>query len=482
VKSVRTDGGRAGRMSDDRTLLAQALASVVGPAGLLRGNEIGPAYHEDISHDRCGRPWMVLRPSSTHEVAECLRLCHSFGQPIVPQGGMTGLVSAGTPEDGEIVLSTQRLARIEEIDRAAAAITAQAGVTLQQVQEAADEAGFFFPLDIGSRGSCTVGGNVSTNAGGNRVLRYGMMRNLVLGLEAVLADGTVIDATHKMTKDNAGYDLKQLFVGSEGTLGVVTRAVLALHPKPSSQAVAFCSVPDFSCAIELLLFLKGALGGRLSAFEALWSNAYALILESVPRVRAPLPVGSPLYVLVESLGSDPRTDVPAFEKALEVALENNWVTDVVIGRSTREMRALWEVRDAVSEAVLKLRPFISYDVSMPVGAMDLFASSIVERTARDWPGAKIGLFGHIGDGNIHIVTDIGADGTPRTVVDEFIYDATRAARGSISAEHGIGFQKRAWIGHTRSPQEIALMRAIKRTLDPDCLLSRGRIFPIDAAG
>lgn len=466
-------------MTVNREELTRALAGVLDASGLLRGEAIGPAYSDDISRERCGTPWLVLRPATTAQVSECLRLCHEFGQALVPQGGMTGLVSAGTPADGEIALSTQRMTRIEELDRASATLTVQSGATLQQVQQAADDAGFFFPLDIGSRGSCTVGGNLSTNAGGNRVLRYGMMRDLVLGIEAVLADGTVVDGTHKMTKNNAGYDLKHLFVGSEGTLGVITRAVLRLHPKPLSQVVAFCSVADFASAIELLLFLKGALAGRLSAFEALWRNAYGLILASVPRVRAPLPFGSPLYVLVESLGSDPEADADAFEKAMGTALEKGWVGDIVLGKSSREVRALWEVRDAVSEAVLKLKPFLSYDVSMPVGAMDEFARTIIDRAAAEWPDAKIGLFGHIGDGNLHVVTDIGADGTPRIVVDRFVYEATRAAKGSISAEHGIGFQKREWLGHTRTAQEIALMRLLKRSLDPKNILSPGRVFAGD---
>lgn len=459
----------------DQDALHQALVRVLGAAGVLEGDDIGPAYFEDISHERSGRPWLVLRPSSTAEVARCLQLCHRHGQAVVPQGGMTGLVSAGVPIDGEVVLSTQRLARIEEVDASNATITAQAGVTLQQVQEAADAAGYFFPLDIGSRGSCTVGGNLSTNAGGNRVLRYGMMRDLVLGLEAVLADGTVIDGTHKMVKNNAGYDLKHLFVGAEGTLGVITRAVLRLYPKPLSQATAFCSLSDFGTGIRLLRYLEGALGGRLSAFEAIWHNAYQLVLDGVPRVRPPLPPTNPFYVLVESLGADPPHDGEQFEQVLHQALAQGLVQDVVVGHSEREVRALWEVRDAVSEAVLKLDPFLSFDVSMPVDCMEPFARDVIERIGARWPEARIGVFGHVGDGNLHLVTDAGGHATPRAVMDELVYDATRAVRGSVSAEHGIGFQKRGWLGYTRSDEEIALMRLLKRSLDPKGILSPGRV-------
>ncbi|MGE0800843.1 MAG: FAD-binding oxidoreductase [Lautropia sp.] len=463
-----------------RTGLRDALLGVVGPAGLLEGDAIGAAFHEDIGHERTGRPWLVLRPADTAQVSRCLRLLHEAGQPTVPQGGMTGLVSAGTPADGEVVLSLRRMTAIEEIDGASATLIAQAGTPLQSVQEAADAAGFFYPLDIGSRGSCTVGGNLATNAGGNRVLRYGMARDLVLGLEAVLADGTVLDGMHKMTKNNAGYDLKQLFIGSEGTLGVITRAVLKLHPRPASQAVAFCALPDFGAALSLLGFLRGALGGRLSAFEALWANAYALIIDKVPRVRPPLPPGRPFYLLVESLGADPESDSAAFERSLGQAIERGLVEDAVVATSQREIQELWAVRDAVSEAVLALDPFLSYDVSMPQSSMDDFGRAVIGAIATQFPSARTGVFGHIGDGNIHIVTDGGGRDTPRHRVDSIVYDATRAVRGSVSAEHGIGFQKRQWLGNTRTPQEIAVMRQLKHCLDPKGILSPGRIFPADS--
>ncbi|HEY5900592.1 MAG TPA: FAD-binding oxidoreductase [Burkholderiales bacterium] len=458
-------------------MIIEALKRIVGPKGFLEGADISPAFHHDISGERSGFPSLVLRPASTLEVSAILRLCEGAGQPIVPQGGMTGLVSAGTPAPGEIALSLQRMNSIEDIDEAAATMTVQAGCPLQAVQEAADACGLFFPLDIGSRGTCTIGGNLSTNAGGNRVIRYGMARELTLGVEAVLADGTVLDSLNKMRKNNAGFDLKHLFIGTEGTLGVLTRAVLLLHPKPRSQLVAFCALPGFKAAISLLRLLRSELGGRLSAFEALWQNSYRLVIETVPSVRKPLQAEAPVYVLVEATGTHPAADETAFESALASALENGVVDEVVIARSLTEVHDLWAVRDGISEAVLKLNPFLSYDVSMPVGEMDVFAEFAMTRIARDWPNARVGVFGHIGDGNLHIVTNVGEDGaTPRAVVDELIYGATRRARGSVSAEHGIGFQKRAWLSYSRTPEEIGLMRKLKASLDPKGILSPGRVL------
>jgi FAD/FMN-containing dehydrogenase len=458
--------------------LIAALKRSVGPGGILEGADISPAYHHDIGGEREGLPRIVLRPASTTEVSAVLALCCAARHPVVPQGGMTGLVSAGTPAPGEIVLSLERMRAIEELDEAAATMTVQAGVPLQVVQEAAEARGLLFPLDIGSRGSCTIGGNLATNAGGNRVIRYGMARDLVLGLEAVLANGTVVGGLNKMRKNNAGYDLKHLFIGSEGTLAVITRAVLRLYPKPRSQCLAFCAVPGFASAIALLRLLEDSLGGRLSAFEALWRNSYRLILDTVPTVRAPLADTAPIYVLVEAMGADAQADQALFEAALGTALDRGLVNEVVLARSVREVRELWAVRDAVSEAALKLHPFLGYDVSMPIDRMESFADRVMKEARRNWPRARIGMFGHIGDGNIHIVTDVGEDGrTPRSRMDELVYGATREVNGSVSAEHGIGFQKKAWLAYSRTPEDIALMRALKATLDPHGILSPGRMLP-----
>ena len=457
--------------------LIAALKRAVGRAGYLEGADISPAYHLDIGGEREGLPRLVLRPANTAETSAVLALCSEARHPVVPQGGMTGLVSAGTPVPGEIVLSLQRMNAIEALDESAATMTVQAGVPLQAVQEAAEARGLFYPLDIGSRGSCTIGGNLATNAGGNRVIRYGMARDLVLGLEAVLACGTVVGGMNSMRKNNAGFDLKHLFIGSEGTLGVITRAVLRLYPRPRSQCVAFCALPGFASAIALLRMLEDSLGGRLSAFEALWRNSYRLILDSVPAVRAPLPDAAPFYVLVEAMGADEQADQARFEAALGAALDRALVSEVVLARSVREVRELWAVRDAISEAALKLKPYLGYDVSMPIDRMETFADRVTREAGRNWPLARIGLFGHIGDGNVHVVTDVGEDGlTPRSRMDELVYGATREVNGSVSAEHGIGLEKKPYLSVSRSENEIALMRSLKGALDPKGLLNPGKIF------
>jgi len=460
-----------------RQKLRDELLDLLGPQGLLEGEAIGPRYYEDISQEREGRPWLVVRPRCTSEVSAVLKRCWRAGQSIIPQGGMTGLVSAGTPIPDEIVLASDRMTVVEEIDPDSVTMTVQCGVPLQTVQEQADAHGFLFPLDIGARGSCTVGGNLSTNAGGNRVIRYGMMRDLVLGVEAVLADGTVVGNLHKLPKNNAGYDLKHLFIGTEGTLGFITRAVLRLQARPRSQQVAWCALEGFPQAIRLLRQLRERLGGQLSAFEALWGDSYRLIVDRLDHVKAPLDRDHPFYVLVESLGGDTVADAERFEVALNEAVEDGIIVDAVIAKSGAEVEEFWGVRDGIAEVVLGFDPFLSYDVSMPVGQMEAFAEEVLGEIARRWPDAVAGVFGHIGDGNLHIVTDVGEDGiTKREEVDELVYRRTASAEGSISAEHGIGFQKRDHLSLTRSPQEIALMRQLKRALDPKGILSPGRIF------
>jgi len=462
--------------------LRDRFAEIVGPQGLLEGDDIGPRYFEDMSHIREGRPHLVLRPRTTEEVARILALCNEVGQPIVPQGGMTGLVSAGTPMSGEVVLATDRMTAIEELDPDTATMTVQCGVPLQAVQERADDAGLMFPLDIGARGSCTIGGNLSTNAGGNRVIRYGMVRDMVLGIEAVLADGTVIDGLHKLPKNNAGYDHKHLFIGSEGTLGVITRAVLRLQPKARSQSVAWCATGSFANVVGLLRFLRDALSHQLTAFEVLWGDSYRLILDRISNIRAPLPSGAAYYVLVEGTGADAELDKQRFERTLEAALDRQVIQDAVLSQSETDVADFWAVRDGISEVVLGFDPFLSYDVSLPIGpAMERFAGKVVSEIDARWPNATAGVFGHIGDGNIHIVTNVGEDGiTPRAEVDRLVYEETAVHDGSISAEHGIGCQKREHMPLTRSQAEIELMATLKQAMDPNGILSPGRVIGANA--
>ncbi len=457
--------------------LRDQLKEIVGKAGYREAEDIDSKNYRDNMGDRSIAPVMLLRPANTQEVSAILRLCHAAKQPIAPQGGMTGLVSAAAPLAGEISLSFERMKNIVEVDKFTSTMTVEAGVELQTVQEAAEAEDLLFPLDLGARGSCTIGGNLSTNAGGNRVIRYGMTRDLVVGVEAVLADGTIIDGLHKLRKNNTGYDLKQLFIGSEGTLGLITKAVLKLSPKPSSQAVAFCAVKDFDKVADLLVHMQTKLGSNLSAFEVIWKNTYELIDEHVPSVSVPMAKEYEFYALIESMGSHSEKDNEQFLEVLGEATELGLIEDAVIGDSQGRIDKLWGIRDAAAEVFSAIRNMHAYDVSLNVGDMGHFGEQVEKNLRLKWPDAIIGLFGHIGDGNIHILVHVGAETKNlHREIDEVIYSLIRDVNGSISAEHGIGIMKKEFLPYSKSESEINLMKALKQAMDPEGILSPGRIF------
>ncbi|MCP4294685.1 MAG: FAD-binding oxidoreductase [Proteobacteria bacterium] len=459
------------------TNLLEKLKKVVGKKGYWEGEDINPSSYEDALKERAVRPLIFLRPANTEEVSEILKLCYEAGQPIVPQGGMTGLSAAAAPFQGEISLSLERMNKILEFDPLTATMTVEAGIPLQKVQELAAEKGFLFPLDLGARGSCTIGGNISTNAGGTRVIRYGMMRDLILGMEAVLADGTIIESLNKLTKNNTGYDLKQLFVGAEGTLGIVTKAVLKVTTRNQYQQVAFCGLKDFESVTELLTLMRQKLGSDLSAFEVIWENTYKLIEKYAKSVKIPLKEYHPFNVLIESSGTQSSEDNQQLVEALEVALEQGLLQDAVIARSTAEVRDLWHFRDSVSELVPGAIPAHSYDVSIAVGDMGYFGKEVMDRLTGRWPESTLAFFGHIGDGNIHILVYIGSDNIAmHGEISEIIYGLTSELQGSVSAEHGIGITKREYLNYSRTPEEITLMKTLKQAIDPKGILSPGRIF------
>ncbi len=457
--------------------LFDRLKRIVGPAGYREGGDIEPKNYADPMQDRAVRPPLLLRPASTGEVSAILALCHAAGQPVAPQGGMTGLVSGAAPLEGEICLSLERMNKVIELDPRAGTMTVEAGVPLQLIQEQADARGLLFPLDLGARGSCTIGGNLATNAGGNRVIRYGMVRELVVGLEAVLADGAVIENLRKFRKNNTGYDLKQLFIGSEGTLGVITRAVLKLFPRPGGQAVAMCGLGSFAQVADLLVHAQARLGANLSAFEALWQNTYRLVDRHVPHARAPLPDSHAFYVLIESMGADETAAGELFLDALDQASRKGLVDEVVVADAPGKIRDLWAVRDAAAEIAPGVGYLHTYDVSLDLADMDYFGAELERRLRARWPDTILGLFGHIGDGNLHIIVNVG----PQTralhlQLDEVVYGLIRELEGSVSAEHGIGVMKRPFLPYSRSSAEIELMRKLKQALDPRGILNPGRIF------
>ena len=460
--------------------LIERLTQATSQRQCLTGAAIEPRYLGDTMLAlEDGRPLAVVRPESVAQVAAVLRLCNDAGVAVVPQGGRTGLAGGATPLAECVVLSMERISGIEEIDRAASTLTAWAGTTLQAIQEAAAAAGFFYPVDLGGRGSCQIGGNVATNAGGNRVIRYGMTRDQVLGLEVVLADGSVVTSLNKMVKNNAGYDLKQLFVGSEGTLGVVTRVVLRLQPQPRSTCTALCALNDYPAVLRLLHHLRATLSGTLAAFEMMWPDFYALITTKAPGRTAPLPCGHGAYVLIEALGSDQALDQARFEAALAAAIEQGIVFDAVLAQSDTQARALWAIRDGSGELRQVFWPHVGFDVSIPTGQLGEFIDACGAAIRGRWPQAQTVFFGHVGDANLHLAVKVEDGEQPHQEIDELVYDLVRCWHGSISAEHGIGILKRPYLRHSRSAEELALMKSIKRSLDPRNILNPGKIFQIE---
>ena len=447
------------------------LTKVLGTDGVLTGEDV---------HSRQAGIWRrdtikakaLLRPRSTEQVSQCLAICNEHGQAVVAHGGLTGLVKGALTSPDEVVLSLERMNQIEEINPLDRTMVVQSGVILQTLQEAAEEHRLMFPLDLGGRGSCTIGGNISTNAGGNRVIRYGMTRDMVLGLEAVLADGTVVSSMNQMIKNNAGYDLKQLFIGTEGSLGVVTRAVLRLRELPQSRATLLVAVDEFDKLSRLLKHIDGALGGSLSAFEVMWNNFYTLVTSPPAENQAPIARDYPYYVLIEAMGSDDAL----VEAAMASAYEEELIVDAVIAQSEAQRLQLWALRDSVEEC-MRFAPTFTFDVSLRISQMHEYIERVNQLLAERYGDFRNFTFGHMGDGNLHLVVSVGSGGPEvRAAVEACVYQPLAAVQGSVSAEHGVGLEKKAYLELSRSPEEIALMRRLKYALDPKAILNPGKIF------
>jgi len=451
-------------------ILGREALLLPGDAGMQRhlADFLGGSAASDV-------PVAVARPASTAEVSAVMRCCDRHDQPVVVQGGLTGLVAGGRPEHDEVVVSLDRMRAIEETDTAAATMTLQAGVPLQAAQDAALATGMMFPLDMGSRGSCTVGGNIATNAGGNRVLRYGMARENILGIEAVLSNGTICGTLNKMQKNNAGYDVKQLFIGSEGTLGIVTRAVFRLYPAPTSACAALCTVPDYAAAVALLKLARAALGPALSAFELMWPEYYRFATLEAGR-RGPLALEGGLVVLLDLLGTGPAVDSQRFETLLAGALADGVVADSVIAKSGREFEQFWAIREAIGDMTQVWGSFLAFDVSIPVCDIGAFVDDCRLRLRNRLPQVRALAFGHIADSNVHFACLAPELPAVAASLTNIIYAAVRDWHGSVSAEHGIGLDKKNYLSYSRSGAELKLMRELKALLDPKALLNRGRVL------
>ncbi|WP_349572989.1 FAD-binding oxidoreductase [Azotobacter salinestris] len=463
----------------------EKIRDVVGAGGLIEDGEQMRSYLTDWRNAFRGKAALVVRPATTGEVAAVVRLCHAAEVPLVPQGGNTGLCGGSMPDDSgtQVVLSLTRMARIREVDPANATVTVEAGVVLQRLQEAAAEAGCLFPLSLGAEGSCTVGGNLATNAGGTAVLRYGNMRDLVLGLEVVLPDGTVWNGLRGLRKDNTGYDLKHLFIGSEGTLGVVTAAVLKLFPAVRSQATAWVALPSPQAALALIGSLRNLGGDRLTGFEMMSRQSVEFVLRHVAGCTDPFAQVHPWYGLIELGDTLPDAALgDVLETALGEAFEQGLVLDAVIATSEARVAALWHLREGISEAQNHEGPSLKHDISVPVGSIPAFIERADAALQGGFPGVRIVCYGHVGDGNLHynVSKPVGADGASFKACAEAImhtiYKVVAAFNGSISAEHGLGQSKHRAAALYKDAVELSLMKSIKRLLDPKGLMNPGKVF------
>ena len=465
-------------MSKTEQFLAD-LVAIVGETGCITDEQaLEPHVTEwrDVLH---GRALAMVLPATTEQVAAVIKCCAGAGVAVVPQGGNTGLCGGAIPDESgeQLILSLSRLDRIRSIDPDDFSMVAEAGCILATLQERARAVDRYFPLSLSAEGSCQIGGNLSTNAGGINVIRYGSARQQVLGLEVVLADGSIIDGLRSLHKDNAGYDIKQLFIGSEGTLGVITAATLRLYPLPDETTTLLVTLPDAGSAVTLLARMRAGLGDRIESFELISKFALELVDRHITGAALPFEPSGDWFVLTEIAVGD---DEDLLERLLGDAFEEGLLVDAVIAKSIAEAEALWRVRHAISEAQKHEGPSIKHDVSVPVVSIPLFLERSAERLQQQEPSARPVIFGHVGDGNLHynltVPGELAADAGRVRGVTEALYDLVAELGGSFSAEHGVGVTKRAWLEQYRAPAELALMRRLKQALDPQGLLNPGKVI------
>ena len=464
----------------------ERIRALLGPGGCLEDASDVEPYLVDFRGLYRGSTPMVACPASTADLAEVLAICNELGVGVVPHGGNTSYCGGATPHESgeEIVLSLRRMNRVREVDADNFSMTVEAGCLLADVQAAAESADRFFPLALGSEGSCQIGGNLSTNAGGLNAVRYGVARDLALGLEVVLADGRVIDGLSSLRKDNTGYDLRDLFIGAEGTLGVITAASLKLFPRPRTIETAFVAVPDIGAAVQLLARMRAATGDAVTSFEYLPRIAVELATHHVPGVTDPIQRPYEAYVLCEvSTARDDPQLRGLLESALGQALDDGLVHDAVIAESLAQRAALWKLRESVPEAQRAEGASIKHDVSVPVAALPRFVPEATAAVLAIVPAGRMVAYGHVGDGNLHfnVSVPLGEDGSAflahAPAIHEAVHEIVRRYRGSISAEHGIGRLKREALARHRSHVDLEVMRAIKRALDPRGILNPGKVLP-----
>jgi FAD/FMN-containing dehydrogenase len=464
--------------------LVDELRGVVGASNVLTGSDCA-VYETDWRRRYHGRALAVVRPGSTAEVAAVVAACAAHGASVVPQGGNTGLVGASVPDASgrQVLLSTTRLNRVRSVDAANLTMVAEAGCVLQRVQDEAASHGLFFALSLAAEGSCTIGGNLATNAGGTQVLRYGNARELCLGIEAVTADGRVWDGLTGLRKDNTGYDLRDLIVGSEGTLAIITAATLRLHPRPRATMTAMATLPSLGAAVALLGRAHALLGPGLTGFEVMNDASLALVRKHFAQLRHAV-AAAPWTVLVELSDAEGEAHASAaLEALLGDALERSLIGDAAVATSLEQAQAMWHLRETIPLAQVAEGANIKHDIALPVSAIEEFVATTDAELQRAFPGARIIDFGHLGDGNLHYNVQGPADVEPgeflarhERAITSVVYDAVAARGGSISAEHGIGVLKREELVRRKSPVALDMMRAIKNALDPAGVLNPGRVL------
>ncbi|OYU43063.1 MAG: hydroxyacid dehydrogenase [Burkholderiales bacterium PBB4] len=459
---------------------------MVGDAHVLTEGDL-TAYEQDWRKRERGHALAVVRPATTAEVAAVVKCCAAAGVSLVPQGGNTGMVVGSTPDASgtQVVLSLQRLNRVRVLDGANLTVTVEAGCILQTLQEACEAQGFLFPLSLAAEGSCTIGGNLATNAGGTQVVRYGNTRELCLGLEVVTAQGEVWDGLMGLRKDNTGYDLRHLFIGSEGTLGIITAATMKLYPLPATQLTALAAVPSLEAAVQLLGLAHKFLNAGLTGFEVMGDFALGLVRKHFPQQKVPFEGLSPYCVVLEN--SDHESEDHArqqFERLLEAALEEGCVLDAVVAENLAQAHALWHIRESIPLAQAQEGLNIKHDISIAVSKIPAFVAEADAALQAVCPGVRLVNYGHLGDGNLHYNVQAPADAdaelflsTQEGPINAAVYDLVDRYRGSISAEHGIGSLKRDKLAHHKSPVALTAMRAIKTALDPQNLLNPNRVLP-----
>ena len=472
--------------TDTDPLIAQ-LAEIVGAVNVLSSGDLS-AYEVDWRKRSRGKALAVVRPASAAQVAAIVKACANAKVSIVAQGGNTGLVGGSIPDDSghQVVLSLQRMSAVRSVDAANLTMTVEAGCILQTVQDTAEKAGFLFPLSLAAEGSCTIGGNLATNAGGTQVLRYGNARELCLGLEVVTAQGEIWHGLSGLRKDNTGYDLRDLFIGSEGTLGIITAATLKLHPLPTARLTAWAAVPSMQHAVTLLGLAQQHLGAGLTGFEVMGQFALSLVAEHYPQQRVPLWQDSPYCVLLEQ--SDQESEAHArgqFEKLLETAFEDGCVVDAVVAENLTQAKALWHIRESIPLAQADEGLNIKHDISIAVSRIPEFVATTDGLLQAAIPGVRLVNFGHLGDGNLHYNVQAPKEGDAATflrenedLVNTLVYDAVARFDGSISAEHGVGSLKLDKLEQHKSPVALGMMRAIKQALDPQRVMNPGRVVRI----